>query len=552
MSGFSIGDVFGKTFLSAETIIGGRSTKKVFNATMTNLSVDGTSVPNTGFKQIIAGELVNGKAAGPNGWAYRKIGAVHGKSNKVSGGKLSSSNANEFFKWSNGTTTGDDKMILYPDDAFNFHPAKGTTAKFKFRYVTNKTSSGSKQSSPYDYVVNIKKESVSIPTAANSSSYPTITGYTKQNASSSASGYADFTMEFDGDQDNDYWSIDMSSRSGSIGQSNFETDGKRFLRVGSKSPESQDIDRVEITLLSIVKNPVSGCKDPDASNYNSNATIDDGSCSFTIASINDFKINKSSMTVGESAKISWELSSGNFSEIQLLQDGTNIMPAGLKTAQNSDTEVSPAVGDHKYQLKVLWNKPNVTPKTSSEKNLNVQSAASYVQCTDPNRNKNANGECASCKSGYYLDSATDLCSQCNDPLRQKKSNGECGDCISGYSEKNGQCAKEGCTTDGDYNFDPEAVVHNESMCGGTPATGGNGGTGGTGDGTGGGQTGGQTGGTGGTGGTDGTGDGELIEVLPDENGDAISSQVEPEEADLSKWILPGIGVLAVGAIILMR
>ena len=36
------------------------------------------------------------------------------------------------------------------------------------------------------------------------------------------------------------------------------------------------------------------------------------------------------------------------------------------------------------------------------------------------------------------------------------------------------------------------------------------------------------------------------------SGDAISAQIEPEEADLSKWILPGIGVLAVGAIILMR
>jgi len=519
MSGFSIGDVFGKTFLSAETIIGGRSTKKVFNATMTNLSVDGTSVPNTGFKQIIEGKVVNGKAAGKNGWAYKKIGAVHNKKNKVktTSGTLDSSDAAEFFKSYSGESTGDDKMILYEDDAFNFHPAKGTTAKFKFRYVTNKTSSRGKQSSPYDYVVNIKRSGettgVSVPTAANSSSYPTITGYTKQDATSSSSGYADFTMEFDGDQSDDYWSIDMSSRSGSIGQSNFETGGKRFLRVGGKSPESEDIDRVEITLLSIVKNPVSGCTDPSASNYNSDATTDDGSCSYTIASISEFKINKSSMTVGESAKISWRLSSGNFSEIQLLQDGTNIMPAGLKTAQNSDTEVSPAVGDHKYQLKVLWNKPNVTPKTSSEKNLNVQEKVSYVQCTDPNRNTNANGECTTCKSGY--------------------------------AEKNGQCAKEGCTTDGDYNFDPEAVVHNESMCGGTPS----GETGGTGD-----ENGGTDGGqTGGTGGTDGTGDDELIEVLPPEaDGDAISAQIEPEEADLSKWILPGIGVLAVGAIILMR
>ena len=542
MSGFSIGDVFGKTFLSAETIIGGRSTKKVFNATMTNLSVGGTSVPNTSFKSIVTGVVVNGEAAGPDGWAYKKIGAVHDKSNKVQSGRISPSNAAEFFKWDNGSSSGDDRIILYDDDAFHFKPAKGTTAKFKFRYVTNKTRSSGKQSSPYDYVVNIKKASVSLPNAAQSSSYPTITGYTRKDATSSASGFVDFTMEFDGDKSNDYWSVDMSSQSGSIGQSNFETDGNRFIRISGKSPESQDIDRVEITLLSIVKNPVSGCTDSSASNYNSNATVDNNTCAYTIASVSDFKINKSSMTVGESAKISWKLSSGNFSEIQLLQDGTNIMPASLKTAQNSDTEVSPAVGDHKYQLKVLWNKPNVTAKTSSVKNLNVQEKVSYVQCTDPNRNTNANGECTSCKSGYYLDSATDLCSQCDDPLRQKKSDGKCGDCISGYSEKNGQCAKEGCTTDGDYNFDPEAVVHNQSMCGGTPTTeqdpseereDSN-------------ETPLETDLTGDVPETsDGTG---VITT----SGDAISAQIEPEEADLSKWILPGIGVLAVGAIILMR
>ena len=56
----------------------------------------------------------------------------------------------------------------------------------------------------------------------------------------------------------------------------------------------------------------------------------------------------------------------------------------------------------------------------------------------------------------------------------------------------------------------------------------------------------------------------LIEVPPETDltetsdetittsGDAISAQIEPEEPGLGKWILPGIGVLAVGAIILMR
>ena len=531
MSGFTVGDIFGKTFLSAETIIGGRSSKKVFNATMTNLSVDGTSVPNTGFKQIIAGEVVNGTAAGKNGWAYKKIGAVHDRQNKVNtSGTLDSSDADEFFKNYSGESTGDDKMILYRDDAFNFHPAKGTTAKFKFRYVTNKTSSRSKQSSPYDYVVNIKRSGettgVSVPTAANSSSYPTITGYTTQNATSSESGYADFTMEFDGDQENDYWSVDMSSRSSLIGQSNFETGGKRFLRVGGDSPESKDIDRVEITLLSITANQTTGCTDTQANNSGNYDVSDNTQCSYTIATVSSFTLSKSVITQGESAVVSWNLSSSNFDEIQLLQDGTNIMPSNKKAAKNSNHTVSPSsIGNHTYQLKVLWNKPNVSPDTSSIINLEVQSPQSYIECTDPNRNKDANGECASCKSGYYLDTASGLCTQCDDPNREKDSSGRCGSCKSGYALKDGLCQKAGCTTEGNYNYDETAVIHDESMCYQDDGTGGNG-----------------------DGDEDGDDDDELPESLPDENGDAISSQVEPSKFP----VIPVVGAVALIGVLLLR
>ena len=538
MSGFSVGDVFGKTFLSAETIIGGRHTKKVFNATMTNIKANGTTVPNTSFKDLITGPVVNGKAAGPNGWGYKSIKALHGGSGKVgSNGRITASNANEFFKQANGSASGDDRMILYANDAFNFHPAAGTTAKFKFRYVTNKTSSSSKQAAPYNYVVNIKKESTSIPTAAQSSSYPNITGYTKQNATSSSSGYVDFTMEFDGDQNNDYWSIDMSSKASSIGQSNFETNGQRFLRVGSNSPASKDIDRVEITLLSITANQTTGCTDTQANNAGNYDIADNTQCSYTIATVSSFTLSKSAITQGESAVVTWNLSSSNFDEIQLLQDGTNIMPSNKKTAKNSNHTVSPSsIGNHTYQLKVLWNKPNVSPTTSSTLNLEVQSPQSYIQCTDPNRNKDANGECASCKSGYYLDTTSGLCSQCTDPNRNKESDGRCGTCKDGYALKDDLCQKKGCTTDGDYNYDSTAVVHDESMCGGTtteqdPST--------------------------------DESDEPLSQDLPESpdagltdedittTGDNISAQIEPEEPGLGRFVLPGIGVAAL-LVILMR
>jgi hypothetical protein len=65
---------------------------------------------------------------------------------------------------------------------------------------------------------------------------------------------------------------------------------------------------------------------------------------------------------------------------------------------------------------------------------------------------------------------------CNDPNASKygetSASGDCGSCNSGYARDSsgGACKKQGCTTDDDYNFDPEAEIHVESMCGGTTAT----------------------------------------------------------------------------------
>ena len=532
MSGFSVGDVFGKTFLSAETIIGGRSTKKVFNATMTGLSVDGTSVPNTGFKQIISGEDFNGKAAGPNGWAFKSIKSVHNKNKKT--GKLTSSEAAEFFKSYSGEDTGDDRMILYQKDAFHFKPAVGTTAKFKFRYVTNKTSSNSKQSSPYDYVVNIKRGGnsggASIPTAAQSNSYPTITGYNYVRATSQASGYVDFTMEFDGDRSNDYWSIDMDKNwqgvGTGIGQSTFVSGGKQFTRLGGKAPYDEDIDRVEITLLSITKNPVSGCTDTSASNYDSNATNDDDSCVYTLATIKSFTRSPTgTVKPGDMVKFSYELNSlgdlpsrKGFSKVELLLDGNVIKDFGRSVGGDYTTAI-PKEGNLNYELRVLWDK--VSDAEDASLSVNSVAPQSLVACEDPNASKygetSATGDCGSCNSGYARDSS-------------------------------GTCKKQGCMTQDDYSYDSTAEIHVESMCSGTPETGGggtgNGGTGGTGGDNGGGATDG--------GGTDGGQPYDLPESPEtDETGDAISSQIEPETPGLGRFVLPGIGVAAL-LVILMR
>ena len=64
--------------------------------------------------------------------------------------------------------------------------------------------------------------------------------------------------------------------------------------------------------------------------------------------------------------------------------------------------------------------------------INVQSATSFIKCTDSNRATDVNGECADCKTGYFLDTTTGLCSQCSDPNRSKNTDGTCGDCIDRY------------------------------------------------------------------------------------------------------------------------
>ena len=79
----------------------------------------------------------------------------------------------------------------------------------------------------------------------------------------------------------------------------------------------------------------------------------------------------------------------------------------------------------------------------------------------------ANGECADCKSGYYLGD-DGLCTQCSDPNRKKDSDGRCGDCESGYAlATDGLCQKSGCMDDTDANYDPDAVVDDASACYGT-------------------------------------------------------------------------------------
>ncbi len=448
--GFSVGDIFGKNFLSADTIIGGQ--KKTFNASVSNVPGLGSRVTLANLIQYYqdqAGTYAQRSAAKD---VIQKLLLKSGNSN-VDLFNLTSGTPKSFFRFSsNDTIVIDSKKhsAASGNQAFHITPKAGYSMKFRVKvYDDQYLSKRSKRPK------NSAGKDLPDATGMSNSGYAQITDYVKTSGTGEQ-----VTIVLNGD-DGDYLSVDMGGNSGIAA---FLIQIKGAGRFEGNSPQDY-MNTVAVTLVSISKNPVLGCNDSAATNYNSKATTNDGSCVFETSKINSFSINKSSMKVGDPVKITWKLKSGDFDEIQVLSNGSNIMPADKKALQNSNFEDTPtAQGEYKYQLKVIWNKGTAQPVTSSIKSLNVQALPSYIQCTDPNREQNDNGECASCKTNYYLDSTSGLCSQCTDPNREKLSDGKCGDCNSGFSLKDGTCQKAGCTTEGNYNYDETAVVHDESMC----------------------------------------------------------------------------------------
>jgi len=340
-----------------------------------------------------------------------------------------------FYNYNQSTMTNADRVILYNGDAFEFEAEPGTVAKFRIMYVNN---AGGKAKTPYNYVVNIKKNKISVPTACNSSSYPAWSNYQERNTSNSQSGYARFTVELDGDTGS-YFGIDMDNTSSNVHASRFKTaDGTWQTTKGS--PESEGLDRVEIQLISITKKPVRGCTDSTANNYDSNATVDNGGCTYDTTTISSFSATPTTVKVGEPITLTWVLADSNFSKVGIIHNGKDLLAGtGQEQDQSSSFTFTPTVvGNNSFKLQVTWNKPNAATR-SQNKSVSVQSATSYIQCTDSNRAKDGNGECADCNSGYYLDSTTGLCSQCSDPNRRKNADGSCGDCNAGYEIVDGIC-----------------------------------------------------------------------------------------------------------------
>ena len=466
MSGFFVSNNLG-TF-SAEG-----KTPKVFNATMSGFT--GTGVPsNVDFKTLIQGLPVDaaGLDAGKNGWGYKSLeGKANGGNRPSSDDQVTSSQAEKYFQFNNGSASGADQMILYSGDGFHFRPAPGTKAKFQFKYVSNASRHVWTQTAPLLYTTNIKKASVSMPTAAqNNSSYPSITNYSYTPGTSSSSGYTKFTIEFDGDEPNNYWSIDMGNpQVTSITKSKFVTPDGLF--ENDEYPHDKGIDRVEIYLWSITKKPViiSGCTDGEANNTTTGATVDDGSCAFTTAQPT-ITLNETGIRLGEPVVITWSHNNTDFTTVEVLENNSVIHTSTDASSSYSHTPATK--GTKEYKIKTTWNKPGAADKFSIDSpEVGVVTPTSYVTCTDPNRAKDGNQECADCNSGYYLGD-DGLCTTCAEPNRDSDTDGRCTTCMSGYAEHtDGTCQKVGCMTyaDGssasdDYEYDPDAVVNDSTMC----------------------------------------------------------------------------------------
>ena len=231
-----------------------------------------------------------------------------------------------------------------------------------------------------------------------------------------------------------------------------------------------------------------GCTSTDASNFGGNGEnwVDDGSCAWNVAPITTFTINKTNVTQGVSTNVEFNFtldnSAGqNTSKTTLYATnsaGTNqkikSWGKGVFVAKYPYNTKNLPIGVTTFKLVSEWDK-NAGNSQSSQVSLTVNSPQTLIPCDDPNASKyqetSTTGDCGSCNSGYYLGD-DGLCTTCDDPNRDSDSDGRCTTCLSGYAEHtDGTCQKVGCMTyaDGssasdDYEYDPDAVVNDSTMC----------------------------------------------------------------------------------------
>lgn len=499
MSGFSVGDVFGKTFLSAETIIGGRRTFGSENKQTFNASLSGFNTSSATFKSIVENGVENKSL----GLTFKK----QGSSSTYQGNP-------SFVDWDN------DRIKLTGGGDYGLKLKGASDSIIKVKIQAAKPMGGSGHISG---ITRKDGKDVSLLTAAGRSDFPSI-----QPGANNNEVIVHLTKS------SDYIELDPGADASGIDTFTVNVDGHKFSRNNSKDARISLKGATPMYLgLISWELQIRGCMDPTATNYKPTANRE-SSCTYTVAPISSFttSVSESTQGVSKTTTFAWALDTGTASapkratsvklyvsnsagNDQLIKEwGSGIV------AQNYTYNLQNLpVGTNTFKLVSAWDKNAGTKKTETV-SIEINSPQTLLTCNDPNASKygetSESGDCGSCNSGYARDSS-------------------------------GTCKKQGCMTQDDYSYDSTAEIHVESMCSGTPETGGDGtGNGGTGGDNGGGAT--DGGGTGETG-----GDQPFTQDQPqtDETGDAISSQIEPEEPGLGRFVLPGIGVAAL-LVILMR
>ena len=479
MSGFFVSNNLG-TF-SAED-----KTPKVFNASMVGWgggSSSGTLV-----------EALRGGSSSDN-WSGRGISMSHFFKKKGDNTKYSGTPSFSVFP-----TNDSIELKGGHDYGFNVSGTSDSQALFEITVPSACVLGGKGHISP---TVMWNGDSTSLLTAANNSNFPHIT----------AVGGSENKVRIELAKPSHYISLDPADEISGIGTFTVNTstkDGKeyKFEKTGGKLSQKGVCGKngygtpISIKLISWTKIQ-KGCTDNQASNFDGKGAtwVDDGSCQFDVAPIETFTVSKSNVTQGVSNNVVFNFKLGNSagqrtSKTTLYASNSAGDNQKLKSwgknvfSQNwsYNTNKLP-VGLTTFKLVSEWNL-NAGNPDSAQVSLTVDSPQTLRSCNDPNASKyretSITGDCGSCKSGYYLGD-DGRCTTCEDPNRDSDSNGRCTTCLSGYAEDtDGTCQKVGCMTyaDGlsasdDYNYDPDAVVNDSTMCQGPAGSGSGSGNGGT-------------------------------------------------------------------------
>ena len=431
--GFSVGDIFSKNFLSADTIIGGKSKKESFAAEI--VGVSGATVPTATFKQALSNSIP-GSSSGISHYFKEK-----GSSTKY---VCTSSGCPSFTEWENDRI----KLLGASDYGVNVNGA-GAGNEMTFRIESQAVMGGSGHLGP---VATYDGDKISLLSAARNSAFTNI-----KEVSGSGGKKVDVTLT----SGSHYISLDPGADASGIGTFTVKFKGPngdiKFERDNSTDARISGSGKATPMYLGLVKWAMyqDGCMDNEAYNYKSKYNRQPASvtCTYKIAPVDTFTISKSQVTQGASDSVTfdWSIDTDpdsdgrkrqNASSVKLLvsnssgndQEITSWSKGVTAQTYTYNTSTLP-VGTSTFTLLSSWDKVAGQEKKETV-TLTVNSPNTLLTCNDPNASK------------YQETSET----------------GDCGSCNDGFQKSDGLCQKVGCTTEGNYNYDETAEIHDESMC----------------------------------------------------------------------------------------